>query len=104
MNKITLSIIIIALSVFVILECYFVINCSRHDFEEKINLTNTECIYSIHIGRKLFLHECIKNNKSIFDLRYFWKHDLNDELKADIVGIQMSKEEFIKICTYCPNV
>lgn len=83
---------------------YFVVNWSGCDFEEKINLTNTECFHSIYIGRKLFLHECMKNNRTIFDLRYFWRYDLNDKLKADTVGIQMSKEEFIKICTYRPHV
>ena len=77
---------------------------SECDYEKQVNLTNTTCTHSVYIGRKLFFHKCAKENKTIFDLRYFWKDTEGGTLKANIIGVQMSLKEFLKICNYCSHV
>lgn len=68
----------------------------------KVNITNTSCTKSVHIARKIFFHECLKNNKTVYDLRYFWT-DENNTLHASIIGIQISVFEYKKICEMYPN-
>lgn len=73
--------------------------------EEQVDLSNTTCTESVHIARKLFFHKCLKENKTIFDIRYFWKNEEeNNVLKASIIGVQMINEEFNKLCNYCNNM
>lgn len=56
--------------------------------EEQVNITNTTCKKSLHIGRNLFFHKYIKENKTVYDLRYFWKNEEeNGGLKASIIGV-----------------
>lgn len=71
------------------------------DYEERVDISNTTCIHSEYIGRKLFFHICRKEKKTVYDVRYFWR-DKNTTLKADIIGVQMSTKEFAKICNFCP--
>lgn len=71
------------------------------DYEERVDISNTTCIQSKYIGRKLFFHICMKENKTVYDLRYFWR-DKNTTLKADIIGVQMTAKEYAKICNFCP--
>ena len=66
----------------------------------KVNITNTSCTKSVHIARKIFFLECFKNNKIVYDLRYFWS-DENSGLHARIIGLQVSATEFKKTL---PNV
>ena len=68
----------------------------------KVNITNTQCVKSVHIARKIFFHECLKNNKTIYDLRYFWP-DENNTLHASIIGLQFSVKEYKIFCQLCPK-
>ncbi len=75
-------------------------------WEGKVDLKNSTCkesVYigqeSVYIGRKVYLHKCVKENKTVYDLRYFWKDD--DMLKADRIGVQMWRDEFKKLCNFC---
>lgn len=68
----------------------------------EVNITNTSCTKSVHIARKIFFHECLKNNKTIYDLRYFWTNE-NNTLHASIIGLQISAAEYIKFCKMCPS-
>lgn len=65
-----------------------------------VNITNTTCTKSVHITRKIFFHECLKDNQTIYDLRYFWA-DENNELHASIIGVQISAIEYKKLCQMC---
>lgn len=67
----------------------------------EVNITNTSCTKSVHIARKIFFHECLKNNKTIYDLRYFWLDEKNS-LRASIIGLQISAIEYKKLCEMCP--
>lgn len=67
-----------------------------------VDITNTTCVQSEYIGRRLFFHTCLKDGKTVYDLRYFWKDsNENNKFKASIIGIQATTEEFKKICTFC---
>lgn len=67
------------------------------EYEEKISVTNASlCTRSVHIVRRLYFHVCSKENKTVYDIRYFWKDD--DGLKPSIIGIQLYVDEFNKIC------
>ena len=68
----------------------------------EVNITNTRCVKSIHIARKIFFHECLKDNRTIYDLRYFWS-DENNTLHASIIGLQISDTEYKKLCQMCPS-
>lgn len=81
---------------------FFVINDKIDQRMLEVNITNTSCTKSVHIARKIFLHECLKNNKTIYDLRYFWT-DENHTLHASIIGLQISETEYKKFCEMCPN-
>lgn len=81
---------------------FFVISDKIDQRMLEVNLTNTSCTKSVHIARKIFLHECLKNNKTIYDLRYFWT-DENKTLHASIIGLQLSETEYKKFCTMCPR-
>ena len=70
--------------------------------EKRVNLTGVNCSLSTHIGRKLFFHVCLKENKKVYDVRYFWENE-DQILKANIIGVQMNQAEFEKICKYCPS-
>lgn len=73
--------------------------------EGQVDLTNTTCTESVYIGRKLFFHKCMKENKTVYDLRYFWKDkEADGALKANIIGVQMITDEFNKICKFCQNM
>lgn len=75
--------------------------CDYEDYNNlRVNITNTTCLKSTYIGRKIFFHTCLKDNATVYDLRYFW---LNEDrtLRANIFGIQMSSDEFVKICNFC---
>lgn len=75
------------------------------DYERVVDLANTTCTMSAYIGRKMFFHICIKENKTVYDLRYFWKDtDTTHAWKADIIGVQMTSNEFIKMCNFCPSM
>lgn len=65
-----------------------------------VNLTNTTCVYSRHLGGRLFFHECMKGQKTVYDLRYFFKNDDDGMLKASIIGVQMSPEIYSKVCNF----
>lgn len=69
---------------------------------ETVNITNTICHLSIPISNKIYLHECLKSNQKIYDLRKFYLEE--DTLKADIIGIQMNRNNFGKICNFCEKV
>lgn len=75
------------------------------EYEGEVDLANTTCTTSVHIGRKIFFHICMKENKSVYDLRYFWKDtDTTHTWKANIIGVQMTSNEFIKLCNFCSSV
>lgn len=65
--------------------------------EKRVDLSNTTCIYSENIGRRIFFHVCYKEESKIYDIRYFFKEDL----KPQIIGVQLSELEFSKICRQC---
>ena len=69
--------------------------------EKRVNLTSVNCSLSTHIGRKLFFHVCLKENKKVYDVHYFWENE-DQILKAKIIRLQMNQAEFKKICKYCP--
>lgn len=69
---------------------------------ETVNLTNTMCHQSIRITKKIFLHECMKSKEKIYDLRNFYID--NNVLNADIVGFQMNKKQFGRICNFCEKI
>lgn len=71
------------------------------DYEYEVDIKNTTCVRSINMGKKLFFHICLKENKIVYDLRYFWP-DVNDTLQASVIGVQMSRKKFNKMCSYCP--
>lgn len=83
-----------------ILEFALIINQSASDAEDILDIRNASCTQSVNIGRRLFLHVCLKDNKTVYDIRYFWKNH-EGFLKADIIGIQMTAKEFLKVCNYC---
>lgn len=68
--------------------------------ENRVNLTGVNCTISANIGRKLFFHVCRKENKTVYDVRYFYKNE-DEILKAGIIGVQMNRDEFKKVCKYC---
>ena len=70
--------------------------------ENRVNLTGVNCSSSSHIGWKLTFHACLKENKKVYAVRYFWGNE-DRILKADIIGVQMYQAEFNKICRYCPS-
>lgn len=75
-----------------------------HEFGGYVDISNTTCTKSKHIRRKLFLHVCLKENKTVYDLRYFWRaEEEGDALKASAIGVQMTTDDFLKICNYCPE-
>lgn len=80
----------------------FVINDNIDQRMLEVNITNTSCTKSVHIARKIFLHKCFKNNKTVYDLRYFWT-DENHTLRASIIGLQISETEYKKFCQICPD-
>lgn len=88
---------IIVLAAVLVVTVLFTKTC---DYEERVDISNTTCIHSEYIGRKLFFHVCMKENKPVYDVRYFWR-DKNTTLKADIIGVQMTTKEFAKICNFC---
>lgn len=65
-----------------------------------VNLTNTSCVYSRHLVGRLFFHECMKGQKTVYDLRYFFKDEDDGMLKASIIGVQMSQEVYSKVCNF----
>lgn len=79
----------------------FLLANNGQDYEYQVDIKNTTCVRSIYLGKKLFFHICLKENKFVYDLRYFWP-DVNDSLQASIIGVQMSREKFYKMCSYCP--
>ena len=80
----------------------FIANDETDQSMLKVNITNTSCTKSVHIARKIFFHECFKNNKTIYDLRYFWS-DEKSALHASIIGLQVSATEFKKLCQMCSS-
>lgn len=79
-------------------------NLDFRDTSVHVSLNNTTCTQTHHIGRKLFLHVCTKENKTVFDLRYFWQEADDDlALKASIIGVQMPMDEFLKVCNVCSS-
>lgn len=99
MNKVKYAIALIA--IIAIVEIILFYDYS-HEFGEYVDIKNTTCIKSKHIRRKLFLHVCSKENKTVYDLRYFWRGE-GDALKASVIGVQMTTDDFLKICNYCPQ-
>lgn len=90
--------ILLVLGIFIML-CLLIFDKNHCESEAEVDISNSSCSESLYIGRSLFFHQCIKDNKTVFDIRYFWKENLNDRtLKADIIGVQMSVDEFLKIC------
>lgn len=83
-----------------IAETFLLANNSQ-DYEYEVDIKNTTCVRSINMGNKLFFHICLKENKIVYDLRYFWP-DVNNTLQASVNGVQMSGKKFNKICSYCP--
>lgn len=67
---------------------------------EKINISNSTCSVSKHIGRKIFLHICLKNKQEIFDIRYFFSNRTLNPF-PEIIGVQLTKREFRKVCEVC---
>lgn len=80
------------------LVCFFSLRSS--DYDEQVDISTTNCTYSSHIGRRIFFHTCLKENKTVYDIRYFWLDD-DDILQASIIDVKVSLEEFSKICNYC---
>lgn len=74
--------------------------CNDVGYETFVNLTNTSCRVSRHIEGRLFLHECVKGQKTVYDLRYFFKDDNDGMLKASIIGVQMYSEIYAKVCNF----
>ena len=79
-----------------------IIHFRNESMENRVNLTGINCSLSTHVGRKLFFHICFKENKKVYDIRYFWENE-DRILKADIIGVQMNQAEFNKICKHCPS-
>lgn len=68
-----------------------------------VDISNSSCHKSIHLGRSYFFHICSKENKNVFDIRYFFKSDQGN-LEPYFVGVQMNENEFTKLCkTGCSN-
>lgn len=71
-------------------------------YEIKIDLSTSSCNHSENLGRKIFLHKCVKeHNTVVYDIRYFFKQ--NYTLKPDIIGVQLFEHEFKKLCQQCLN-
>lgn len=67
--------------------------------EGLVDLSKTACNYSQNIGGRIFFHKCFKNNRLVYDIRYFYKN--NKTLKAGVIGIQLNQPEFNKLCEQC---
>ena len=100
-KKIKLGIAATIVFVTVMIVCIFLIDVG-HSAEDQVNITNTTCTVSELLGRRVFFHVCSKADSTVYDVRHFWKDD-HKMLKASVFGVQMSSEEFSKICTYCLN-
>lgn len=93
--------ILLIICFFIMSVIYFTYSCQRiKEVDERIDLANTTCNHIVYIGRRIFFHECSKDNKTVYDLRYFWK-DTEHRWKANVIGVQMYSHEFDKMCKYC---
>lgn len=75
-------------------------HCEECLYTDRIDLTNSSCIYSENLGRRLYFHICNKENIRVYDIRYFWKEELN-LIKPQIIGVQLNGIEFGKLCKQC---
>lgn len=99
-NKIGIALIIIIGIIEIVIFSLYIKNHGN-----EVDLANTTCTTSAYIGRRIFLHICTKENKTVYDLRYFWKDtDTTHTWKANIIGVQMTSNEFIKMCNFCPSM
>lgn len=80
-----------------IIETWFVIQPQFS--ESEINLNSSSCNYSKNIGRRIYFHKCVKENNIVYDIRYFFKE--KKILKPDIIGVQLQKSEYEKLCQQC---
>lgn len=83
----------------IFLSIYYNTEC---EYGDKIDLKNTSCSHSENLGTKLYFHICEKENSKVYDLRYFWKEEL-DRIKPQIIGVQLSERQFKTICQQCYN-
>lgn len=100
-NLLKEEICIIVLVFVCIVELIILINNSA-DFES-VDISNTTCSISEHLGRRIFFHICTKDkNHLVYDLRYFWREEEKDTyLKPKKIGVQLTSEEFTKVCNFC---
>lgn len=70
--------------------------------ETEIDIKNSTCFLSTHIGRKLFYHECTKDGGRVHDIRHFFNAN-STHLTASFLGVQLSEKEFQKVCEQCSN-
>lgn len=74
-------------------------NCEWKE-EEAVDISNTTCVYSENIGRRIFFHVCFKEESKVYDIRHFYKEELHG-LKPQIIGVQLTESEFSKLCRQC---
>lgn len=69
---------------------------------EFVDISNTTCSVSEHLGRRIFFHICAKDvDHLVYDLRYFWRQEKEQYLKPERIGVQLIPEEFRKVCHFC---
>lgn len=100
MEKIFIFLTAFVFTIEILLFITFVSECKEKEEIKKINISNTPCTISKHIGRKIFLHICKKNEEVVYDIRYFWSNE-SQTLKPEIIGVQLTEREFQNVCKFC---
>lgn len=90
----------VVITIEILLLIIFVNVCKEKNSGNKINISNIPCTISKHIGRKIFLHVCKKNDEMVYDIGYFWSNK-SQTLKPEIIGVQLTKTEFQNVCKIC---
>lgn len=67
---------------------------------EYVDLSKSNCSVSENIGRRVYFHKCSKEDGVVYDIRKFYYNSTN-VLKPELHGIQLFKNEFMKLCQQC---
>lgn len=68
--------------------------------KEFVDLSKSTCTVSVNLGRRIFFHRCFKDKTDVYDIRKFFYNGTYD-LQPEVQGVQLLKNEFVKLCAQC---